>query len=211
MNFYARVTVFLLSLVSILLTACSGKSYSTDTPENCHNAVVTAIRTHDFGALYTLIDTAIRSDVRTYFHNTRSVLSMIDSSYPASQHIAARGDLTLRFSNDSLTMAHFEKISNDTILFSDVSSRSIGNVSWWENIIQAYRAHAEKIIEEDGFASVITSAGDTVLYQRYNDGKWYCLLPVHTFWKTLATVSRQNLEVTRRNSIVFSSALRDTL
>lgn len=125
--------------------------------------------------------------------------------------MAARGDLTLRFSDDSLTMDYFEKIKSDTALFSDVCVRTLGKISWWESLIQVYRAHADKVIEEDNLASVITAAGDTVHYLRYDDNKWYCRLPVYTFWETLATVSRQNLHVTRRNSFVFTSALRDSI
>ncbi|MBL7958697.1 hypothetical protein JNL27_00520 [bacterium] len=196
--------LFLGSMV-ILNLSCGSTNVDPATPDGAHNKFVHAFGDKDYQTVYELLTSDTKADFHAYLKTTREVVSIIRSEYPDALKEQAIDNLSIPFKQDTFTYREIESSAAENDVFKILCSHMFASKDETPSMMQKFGTRVQSIeLEGPNQATIQTLAGETLVYVRESDQLWRTSEIFGINFKNLVLVSRQNLEITKRNVDIFS-------
>ncbi|MBL7994245.1 hypothetical protein JNM05_02640 [bacterium] len=196
---------FLLAGLVIVNAGCGSANMDPATPDGAHNKFVRAFADKDYQIVYELLTSDTKADFHAYLNTTREVVAIIRSEYPDALKEEAIDNLSIAFQQDTFKYRDIESSAYEKDVFTVLCSHMFASKDETPSLMQKFGTMVQSIeLQDPDKATIQTLAGETLVYVRESDQLWRTSEIFGVNFKNLVLVSRQNLEITKRNVDIFS-------
>ena len=197
---YSLVIIF-----AIHFFACGSPNTDPLTPDGAHNLFIQAFAQKDYKTVYDLLTQNTKRDFHDYLEKTRQVVSIIRSDYPVALQEKAIADLSIPFKADTFSYKEIETSASEDETFRRLCNKMFSSKNETPSIIQRFGTRVQSLeLENPDKAIIKTLANETLVYIKEPDQHWRTAEIFGLNFTGLVQVSRQNLEITKRNVEVFA-------
>ncbi|KAB2878252.1 hypothetical protein F9K33_13800 [bacterium] len=199
------IRILFLGGLVILNLSCGSANMDPATPDGAHNKFVLAFGDKDYQTVYELLTSDTKADFHSYLHTTREVVAIIRSEYPDALKEQAIDNLSIPFKQDTFMYRDIESSASENDVFRVLCSHMFASKDETPSLMQKFGTKVQSIeLEGPDKATIRTLAGESLVYIRETDRIWRTSEIFGINFKNLVLVSRQNLEITKRNVDIFS-------
>lgn len=192
-------------MLALVFLSCGSPNMDPSTPDGAHNLFVNAFGQKDYKTVYDLLTLDTKNDFHTYLENTRQVVSIIRTGYPAALQEKAIADLSIPFKADTFSYREIELSPSEDETFMRLCNKMFSTNDETPSMMQKFGTRVQSVeLENPKKAIIKTLASESLVYIKEPDQRWRTAEIFGVNFNGLVMVSRQNLDITKSNVEIFS-------